>query len=366
MLSIIKSSDRSGCATLVSQIGLAQRAKVGFYFGLWFLLSIGYSITNKRVTNLLPCPWSVATATVVVGSLFVQALYLTGLRSAPKLPASAYKALVPIGAFHAIGHIAGTVGTAAGSVSFAQVVKAAGPVYACILSATVLRQAVSARVWFSLVPIMAGVGLATLKELSFAWAALLGAVISDLALALRNVYSKQSMGLLQTVDGENIKPADMFGLLTCISAAVSIPMALLVEGKALPSLWSSAAAASAGGGLGLAWQVALTGLYFYGYSEVAMKALNNVHPVTHAIGNTMRRVVIMVVCMLAFRTPMTPLGAAGSALAIGGSYMYAMTKQREKVLEQKAAEEAALVDEKLSQALPLDVSAPKPTRNKDV
>ena len=44
--------------------------------------------------------------------------------------------------------------------------------------------------WLSLVPIIGGVALATVKELSFAWAALLGAIVSDLALALRNVLSK--------------------------------------------------------------------------------------------------------------------------------------------------------------------------------
>ena len=64
---------------------------------------------------------------------------------------------------HAIGHVSGVVGTTWGSVSFAQVVKSAGPVYACILSASVLRQAVSARVWLTLLPIIGGVGLATMK-----------------------------------------------------------------------------------------------------------------------------------------------------------------------------------------------------------
>ena len=46
------------------------------------------------------------------------------------------------------------------------------------------------QVWLSLLPIIGGVALATVKELSFAWAALLGAIVSDLALALRNVLSK--------------------------------------------------------------------------------------------------------------------------------------------------------------------------------
>ena len=72
--------DTDECSILGS-LGLFQRGKVAFYFALWFALSIGYSITNKRVTNVLPLPWSVATATVVVGGCFVQALWLLGARA---------------------------------------------------------------------------------------------------------------------------------------------------------------------------------------------------------------------------------------------------------------------------------------------
>lgn len=36
-----------------------------------------------------------------------------------------------------------------------------------------------------------------------------------------------------------------------------------------------------------------------------------VHPVTHAVANTLKRVVILLACVLFFRTPMTPLSIAG-------------------------------------------------------
>ncbi len=308
--------DAEECA-IVGKTAVWDRLKITLYFGLWYVLSIGYSITNKRVTNALPMPWSVAAAVALVGSLFVQLLWATRLRAPPTIPRAAWRTLIPIGFFHAVGHIAGTVGTAAGSVAFAQVVKSTGPVYACILSSLVLRQAVSARVWLSLLPIVGGVGLATLTELSFTWAALLGAVVSDLGLALRNVYSKASMG---EPLGENMTPANHFGVLTCLATIIAIPCALVLEGRALGPAWRAAAPTQAAA-RELLTQIGLTGLYFYGYSEVAMKALNNVHSVTHAIGNTLRRVIIMLVCMVVFRTPVTRLGALGSALAIGGSYV---------------------------------------------
>ena len=337
-LTIPCSSDADGClamcddhdvCAIVAPVGFLHRLKVAGLFGLWFVLSVAYSITNKRINNALPCPCSIATSTVAVGSLLVSTLWLTGLRTAPRLPLAALRTLVPIGVCHAIGHVAGTVGVSAGSVSFTQVVKAAGPVYACVLSATVLGQTVSRRVWLSLAPIVLGVALATVKELSFSWMALIGAAVSDLAMAFRNVLSKKSMGVLTDVNGDGLRAQDMFGLLTCISTVVALPVALLAEGRALPAQWSIAAAASSGGSTGLAAQIGLAGLLFYSYSEVAMQALSNVHSITHAVGNTLRRVVIMIASMIFFGTPMTPLGAAGSAIAIGGSYLYVMTKHAE-------------------------------------
>ena len=221
-----------------------------------------------------------------------------------------------------------------------QVVKSAGPVYACVLSTLVLRQRISRNVWLSLLPIIGGVGLATLKELSFAWAALIGAVVSDLTLALRNVYSKLSMDGKGSAKQPKLSPANTFGLVTCLSVAPATALALAVEGPTALSVWR-AAVPTRSAATALLAQIVLTGLYFYGYSEVAMKALSNVHPVTHAIGNTLRRVVIMVVCIFFFRTPISTLGAVGSGIAIAGSYIYAMVKTFEKQQAEKDALAAA-------------------------
>ena len=68
----------------------------------------------------------------------------------------------------------------------------------------------------------------------------------------------------------------------------------------------------------------------------------------------------MLVCMVAFRTPMTPLGACGSALAIGGSYLYATVKQQEKAAEVKAAQAAADAD-RVSENLEAWSSQPSPS-----
>ena len=59
-----------------------------------------------------------------------------------------------------------------------------------------------------------------------------------------------------------------------------------------------------------------------------------------------RRVVILLACVVFFKTPMTPLCTAGSAIAIAGGYLYSLAKGREKT---KAKEAAAGAEEPKSQ-----------------
>merc|ERR1719482_19479 len=109
-----------------------------------------------------------------------------------------------------------------------------------------------------------------------------------------------------------------------MSFAFALPLALLIEGPTAMATFTASALTASPTAM-LKASVA-TGLYFYTYNEVAMLALNNVHPVTHAVANTMKRVVILLACVLVFRTPMTPLCMAGSGIAIVGGYLYSLAK----------------------------------------
>ena len=329
--------DDDGCSVMPPN-SLLKKAKLGVYFALWFALSTGYNIANKQRLNSIALPWTHSAVSLLVGTLFVTPLWLTGLRKPPRLSGAALATLAPIGFLHALGHIGAVVSAGAGAVSFTQIVKAAEPVFTCVLSAIVLGQYISMPVAFSLVPIVFGVALASVTELSFTWVAFSGAMLSNLAFALRNILSRASM---DKPKGENMTPENLFGVLTVLSFLVAAPLAIAFEW--LPGLvgakWAEATARV--GVKTIAAQSISTGLYFYLYNEVAMMALNNIHPVTHAVANTIKRVVILLACVVFFQTPMTPLCMAGSSIAIIGSYFYAMAKGADKLKKQKEAEAKA-------------------------
>ena len=48
-------------------------------------------------------------------------------------------------------------------------------------------------VWVSLLPIVGGCSLSAMKELSFSWGGFNSAMISNLGMVLRNIYSKKSL-----------------------------------------------------------------------------------------------------------------------------------------------------------------------------
>ena len=52
------------------------------------------------------------------------------------------------------------------------------------------------------------------------------------------------------------------------------------------------------------------------------------NPVTHAVGNTIKRVVIIIASVVAFNTPISRLGVVGSSIAISGTLLYSLAKQR--------------------------------------
>jgi len=257
-----------------------------------------------------------------VGLLYLIPVWGLGLRKAPKLSGANLKNLSPIASMHGIGHLMTVVSLGAGAVSFTHIVKAAEPLFSSAASAIFLGQFFALPVYLSLLPVVIGVALASLGELSFSWVSFLNAMGSNTAFAMRAVFSKKAMG---TPQGENMNAANLYGVLTILSFIGLLPLALAWEGPKLAAGWAAAAAAGLTaktfGFLCLA-----SGLNYYLYNEMAFLCLGKVSPVTHAVGNTIKRVVIILASVLAFGTKLTPNGIMGSSIAIGGVLLYSLVK----------------------------------------
>jgi len=271
-------SSGGAAAPAEPESALKDTLQTGTYFALWYLFNIGYNIYNKKALNVLAYPWTVATIQMATGLFYFVPLWITGARKAPKLSAGDLKTLFPIALCHTGVHVGAVVALGAGAVSFAHIVKASEPVVTCLLNFLFLGQVLPPIVYATLIPIIGGVAIASMKELSFTYLALGAAMLSNVSSSARGVLSKKTMSGKKI--GENLDAQNLYAVLTAMATAILIPLAYAMEGTGFFTAFKSLVAAGDFTNKSLAMLLAFGGASYYAYNEVAFLALGKVNPVT--------------------------------------------------------------------------------------
>jgi solute carrier family 35 protein E1 len=149
--------------------------------------------TTHRLGAFPHPPPTLPPRPAAASGLFMLGLWALRLQPVPKVNFQFFIALMPVALFHTIGHVSACLSFSQMAVSFAHIVKSAEPVFSVALSGPLLGQTYPYYVWLSLLPIVAGCSLSAMKEISFAWSGFNYAMVSNLGMVLRNIYSKKSL-----------------------------------------------------------------------------------------------------------------------------------------------------------------------------
>ncbi|KAF0920381.1 hypothetical protein E2562_034838 [Oryza meyeriana var. granulata] len=300
--------------------GLAETARLGAMIVAWYLLNIYFNIYNKQVLEALPFPYTITAFQLAFGSLIIFLMWAFKLHPAPIISPAQLAKIAPLAAGHMLGTVFTNMSLGKVAVSFTHTIKASEPFFTVVLSAFFLNETPSLLVLGSLVPIVGGVALASLTEVSFNWIGFWSAMASNLLNQSRNVLSKKLLG----GEEEALDDINLFSILTILSFLPSLPLMLFAEGvKFTPGYLQST-------GLNLqelCVRAALAGLCFHGYQKLSYLILARVSPVTHSVANCVKRVVVIVASVLFFRTPISPVNALGTGAALGGVFLYSRLKR---------------------------------------
>lgn len=205
------------------------------------------------------------------------------------------------------------------AVSFTHIIKSAEPAFSVVVSRFLLGEHFPSSVYLSLIPIIGGCGLAALTELNFNLAGFMGAMISNLAFVFRNIFSKRGM------KGKSVGGMNYYACLSMLSLVLLTPFAFAVEG---PKLWAAGwQTAVQTIGPQFAWWVVAQSVFYHFYNQVSYMSLNEISPLSFSIGNTMKRVSVIVASIIIFHTAVRPSNAFGAAIAILGTFLYSQAKQ---------------------------------------
>jgi len=296
------------------------------YFLFWYVGNYYYNITNKLALKAAGgsagFPMTISALQLAVGALYGIFLWLApDARSKPTVTVDDIVKMLPVAFCFMGAHSASVFALSAGAVSFGQIVKAAEPAFAAVLSQFVYGKPVSKAKWLCLPVIIGGVILASVKELDFAVSALVSACIANLFAAFKGNENKKLM------ETEGLKDrmgsvGNQFALTTILGFLMSIPLVLLREGSKLPQFVEMFKTNPA-----ISTNLIASGLWFYGYNELATMTLKKTGAVTQSVANTAKRVIVIVGVAIVLGESLDPMKLLGCAIGIGGVFVYSIIDQ---------------------------------------
>mmetsp|Transcript_856 Transcript_856/g.1752 ORF Transcript_856/g.1752 Transcript_856/m.1752 type:complete len:400 (+) Transcript_856:140-1339(+) len=293
------------------------------YFALWYLGNYYYNITNKLALKATGgaagFPMTISALQLGIGSLYGLFLWLApDAREKPSITLDDVIKMLPVAFCYAGAHSASVFSFSAGSVSFGQIVKAAEPAFAAVLSQFVYNKPVSKAKWLCLPIVIGGVILASVNELDFAWSALLSACLANVFAAVRGNENKKLM------ETEGLKDrlgsvGNQFCITSILGFLLSIPFVLWKEGGKLGQFVESFKTIPA-----LRNNMIASALWFYGYNELSTMTLKKTNAVTQSVANTAKRVIVIVGVALVLGESLDFMKLLGCGIGIGGVFLYSI------------------------------------------
>lgn len=296
----------------------------GFFFFMWYFLNVIFNILNKKIYNYFPYPYFVSVIHLFVGAVYCLLSWSVGLPKRAPIDSNLLKVLIPVAVCHALGHVTSNVSFAAVAVSFTHTIKALEPFFNAAASQFILGQSIPITLWLSLAPVVLGVSMASLTELSFNWLGFISAMISNVSFTYRSIFSKKAM---TDMDSTNV-----YAYITIIALFVCIPPAIIVEGPQLLKHGFSDAIAKVGMTKFIS-DLFWVGMFYHLYNQLATNTLERVAPLTHAVGNVLKRVFVIGFSIVIFGNKISTQTGIGTGIAIAGVAMYSIIKA--KIEEEK-------------------------------
>ncbi|KAH9772420.1 triose phosphate/phosphate translocator TPT [Citrus sinensis] len=278
---------------------------------------------------------------LLVGVVYCLVSWTVGLPQRAPINKELLVILTPVAFCHALGHVMSNVSFATVAVSFTHTIKALEPFFNAAASQFVLGHQIPLSLWLSLAPVVIGVSMASLTELSFNWTGFISAMISNIAFTYRSIYSKKAM---TGMDSTNV-----YAYTSIIALLFCIPPAVLIEGPQLMQYGFKAAIAKVGLFKFLS-DLFWIGMFYHLYNQVccgnkkpelATNTLERVAPLTHAVGNVLKRVFVIGFSIVVFGNKISTQTGIGTAVAIAGVATYSLIKANMEEGKRKAALAAA-------------------------
>jgi len=299
--------------------GGLMRPRPLLFLILWYFFSFTTILLNKHIlTTLKGDAVLLATAqmavTCVLGYLQIHfplgmALESDSSQLGQAKPKGFWRNMFVVGSMRFSTVLLGLVALEYVAVSFTETVKSSAPIFTVLITRVVIGETTSLIVNLSLIPIMGGLALASMTELSFHILGFAAALGTNLSECLQNVISK----LLISHSTYKYSPAELQCFTALASMLVQLPAsAFLMDFGRIQVTFSSE----------MVIALLINGVSFHLQTITAYVLMAYISPVTHSVANTVKRAFIIWLSILVFGNKITAGSGIGTMIVICGVFVY--------------------------------------------
>mmetsp|Transcript_66149 Transcript_66149/g.96864 ORF Transcript_66149/g.96864 Transcript_66149/m.96864 type:complete len:430 (+) Transcript_66149:22-1311(+) len=296
---------------------------------VWYALNVGWNLSNKNLCNLLKLPMTATALQMCLGSLFITSQWVFKRREMPDPSLWRHKHLMGLGVAHAFAQLSTITAFSIGSVSFVSVIKSLEPLFSAAIGVPVLGDRLPLRIWLSMMPVCAGIAMASISEVAFTWQCFWVSQLSNVCYALRSVWFKKVFdeASKDTENGDSEKvilnTSTGFPVVALIGTALVVTIAVLTEGhrfaEGIENVHRGSRTVT-----DLFWLVATAGFFQYTNDEMSFAVLEVLSAVTQSVANTFKRVFVITAAAYYFNTPVSNTGIVGTGIAVAGMVLYSI------------------------------------------
>ncbi|KAI8122842.1 Solute carrier family 35 member E1 like protein [Lucilia cuprina] len=263
---------------------------------LWYIISSSNNVIGKMVLNEFPYPMTVTMIQLCSITLYSGPFFnLWRIRKYQDIPRGYYfRLIIPLAFGKFLASVTSHISLWKVPVSYAHTVKATMPLFTVILTRLIFREKQPTLVYLSLIPIITGVGIATMTEISFNMMGLVSALISTMGFSLQNIFSKK------VLKDTGIHHLRLLHLLGKLALFMFLPIWLyadsykVIHHPAITNLDYRVIALLFADGV-LNWL----------QNIIAFSVLSLVTPLTYAVASASKRIFVIAVSLVILGNPVT-------------------------------------------------------------
>ncbi|KRY75510.1 Solute carrier family 35 member E1 [Trichinella pseudospiralis] len=195
-------------------------------------------------------------------------------------------------------------------VSYAHTVKATMPIFSVVCARFIIGEKQTKLIYMSLIPILLGVMIATVSEMSFSAVGLCSALCSTFTYALMNAYVKK------VIKDTGLHHVRLLGLIAQTSCILLLPVWLIIDVSRYGIVEVGFSKLTVCG------LVSASGFLNFAQNVCTFSLINQLSVLSYAIANVTKRIIVISSSLITLKNPVTPVNVGGMLLAVVGVFGY--------------------------------------------